>query len=145
LLALLGLGGCASGSPSHYISPQVIGRVLDAQTHQPLANVRVQRIDPHHPSQRQDITTGAEAGAMMLRQPLTYHTDEAGRFKLESITYFAVFRTVGWHSVSVSFQHKGYAPLDASYTPTNATNSPSGEPVVNAADILLQPLTRLHR
>ena len=42
-LLLVVLSGCQSGKFTHYTSPEVRGRVLAADTHQPLANATVQR------------------------------------------------------------------------------------------------------
>ena len=42
----------------------------------------------------------------------------------------------------MSYSHAGYAVLTTNYTLANATNTATGEPLVNAGDILLPPLTR---
>src|SRR5439155_18731929 len=43
LLLVGALVGCKTHSASQYVSPQVTGRVLDAESRQPLAEVKVQR------------------------------------------------------------------------------------------------------
>ncbi len=43
-LSLFALAGCQSGTFTHYTSPQISGRVLAADTHEPLAGADVARI-----------------------------------------------------------------------------------------------------
>ena len=139
LLLLAGVAGCQSGGVTHYVSPEVTGRVLAADTHQPLANVRVQRagsgqnFEPFSPPK----------GGQLLNLLGTVRTDADGRFVLDSKSVFALFRQPGWWSVPVTFSHSGYESFQTNYTGANVTgHSTEGAPVVSAGEILLQPTSK---
>lgn len=136
LLALVSLGaGCAS-SPSQYISPRVTGQVLDAQTRQPIAKVKIQRV---HNQPRMDPNT-APRGAEAIQENWYAYTDAEGRFTVDSTTTLTFLQRVTWYSVTLAFSRAGYSGFTTNYTPAEATFLPSGEPVVNAGTILLRPL-----
>jgi hypothetical protein len=138
-LVLVVSAGCQSGKFTHYTSPEVTGRVLAADTHQPLANVTVQRV-----VLAQDFEPGSPPkGGQLLIQAVTVRTDADGRFVLESKSVFALFLQPGWSSVPVVFSHSGYESFQTNYTGDNVTrHTDAGAPAVNAGDILLQPLTK---
>ncbi len=128
------LTGCHSFS--QYIFPRVEGRVLDAQTHQPLAGTRVQRL-----SHKQNLNpTEPPKGGQLLMQHNAILTGDDGTFVLDSQKAVGLFRSVFWYSVNLSFQHAGYELFMTNYTPANATNTINGTPLVEAGDILLVPL-----
>jgi hypothetical protein len=53
------------------------------------------------------------------------------------------FRGARWFSVQLCFERAGYQRFRASYSSLNlSTNAPKGEPLLDAGDILLQPLPR---
>jgi hypothetical protein len=138
-LALLGtaalLAGCQS-SPvlnSQYLSPRVTGRVLDAETSQPIRNVSIRRLAPG-----QSLTVSPPAvGDQSLERRHALRTGPDGWFDLGSERDLTLFRQAGWYSVTVAFTHKGYEAFVTNYTLANAVVSPGGEPVVNAGNILL--------
>jgi hypothetical protein len=132
------LAGCQSVEFTRNISPQISGRVLAADTHQPLAGVNVARITPENAE-----AFGPPKGGQLLTQAGGVQTDADGRFVLEGESVFALFRQSGWWSVPVSFSRSGYQPEQRNFTGTNViSDSISGAPVINAGDILLQPLGR---
>lgn len=138
-MTLLG-SGCQSGKVTHYTSPQVTGRVLAADTHQPLAGTRVRRVVPN---QVTDNVSGPVHGSQQMVQPGPAWTGADGRFVLDSQRVFALFQSPGWLSVSVAYSHSGYATFQTNYTDINVTtNTAGGAPVVNAGDVQLQPLAR---
>ena len=137
LLALL-LAGCSTHSPSQYISPRVEGRVLDSQTRRPLAEVTVRRFEPNQDSSAYASTHGGE---VMVRTPFVRSRVD-GSFVLESERELALLRRLGWYSVSLAYEHRGYERFTATYTVAKATNSVKGEPVVFTGDILLKPLAK---
>ena len=129
------LSGCQSGKVIHYTSPEITGRVLAADTHQPLVNATVQLGDAN-PFE----AFGPPKGGQLLLQTGVVRTDADGRFVLASKSVFAVFRQPGWWSVPVTFSHSGYEMFQTNYTGTNVTgHSDAGAPVVNAGDVLLKP------
>lgn len=137
LLAASLIMGCksSSNSPSRYVAPRVEGRVLDAQTRQPIGGVSVRRIDP-------DTDVGAgeiPKGALALEQSLDIRTRKDGSFVVASKRDLELFGRSSWYSVAINFKHPGYASFTTNYTPANATPTPSGEPLVKAGDILLTP------
>jgi hypothetical protein len=62
-----------------------------------------------------------------------------GTFTLDSERDLAVFRKTGWFSVTLSFRHSSYEYLTATYTPGQATNNVTNEPLIKAGDIFLRP------
>jgi len=132
--------GCQSGKVTHYTSPQVTGRVLAADTRQPLAGVRVRRATSY---QVTDDVSGPVHGGQQMREPAPVLTDAEGRFVLDSRSVFALFRRPGWSSVSVVYSHSGYESFQTNYTGITVTNrTASGAPVIHVGDVLLQPFTR---
>jgi hypothetical protein len=135
LMVAFVFAGCKSTSPSQYVSPRIEGRLLDAQTHQPVHGVNVRQPLPD----QNPAVVEAPKGATVLNQPRGVLSGKDGRFVMDSERDLALFRTFGWYSVSISFEHPAYKPLTATYTLSDATNTAAGEPVVKAGDILLTP------
>ncbi len=76
-------------------------------------------------------------------QPGPVKTGADGRFMLDSQSTFALFRSAGWWTEEVTFSHSGYESFQTNYTGTNVTSrTPAGAPVVDAGDVLLQPLVK---
>lgn len=137
LLFAAALAGCQStGSHSYYISPRVTGRVLAADTQQPLGGATVRRVDlkPYAGADTQP------KGGQLQMEPGGVRTDTDGRFVLDARRVIAVLRHGGWHSVTVSFTRAGYAGYQTNYTAAKfKERSAEGVPLVNAGDILLPP------
>ena len=133
-LVALTLAGCQTKKlPSVYIAPRVYGRVLDAQTQQPVADVRVQRVRADESYRAMETAKG---GQKLDLNP-SVRTDADGKFALASARDVALLRQIGWYSVSISFENLQYERLVKTYTLTNATLNASGEPEVNAGDVKL--------
>ncbi len=139
LLMTMALAGCQSGTFSKYISPQVAGRVLAADTRQPLDRATVRRVVPI-------MSTGEDTppkGAQILIQPGGVRTDSDGRFVLEAESAIAWFHHAGWQSVAVSFECPGYVNLQTNFTAAGfKARTLEDVPYVNAGDIMLQPKPR---
>jgi len=133
LAAALSIPGCKSHSPSHYVSPRVEGRVLAAETHQPIAGVRVRRVTPDYQAGTLEPVKGGES--LQREAPAVSAAD--GSFNLDSQKSVALFRDLAWFTVEVSFNHRDYVPFVTNYTPRMAVTLPSGEPVIHAGDVLL--------
>jgi hypothetical protein len=137
LLFAVALAGCQSGRYSYYTSPRVTGRVIAADTGQPLDRATVQRVVP-------PPYAGADTppkGGQLMMQPGGVRTDADGRFVLDGERVVALFHQGGWTSVAVSFTHAGYTGFQTNYTTTEPRERwPDGVPWVNAGDIVLQPL-----
>jgi len=133
VVAALAATGCKSHSPSHYVSPRVIGRVLDEQSRQPIAGVCVRRVVPNYNSGTLETVKGDEA--LQRRGPAV--SDTNGRFALDSQKSVALFGDSAWFSIEVSFAHPAYTPVVTNYTPRMATNSPGSEPIIFAGDIFM--------
>jgi hypothetical protein len=138
LTILLGVAGCQSRSPSHYVSPRVMGRVVDRQTGLPLKGVEVRRVVPDYNAGTMEQQRGGES----LQQLQGLHTAADGTFDLGSQKSVALFRDIGWFSVELSFKHSGYATFVTNYTRSKAVASASGEPVIQAGDISLSPRSK---
>ena len=139
LSAALLFAGCQS-SPvlnSQFISPRVTGCVLDAVTSHPIRNVSIRRLAPGQSLTANPPTAGDQSLASMR----VLRTDREGRFDLDSERDLTLFRQAGWYSVTVAFTRTGYERFITNYTLADAAIAPSGEPVVNAGNILLQPVS----
>jgi hypothetical protein len=136
LLVAVALIGCKSTSVSSYISPRVIGRVLAADTRQPIANATVRRINPTANQNYGDPVKGGQR----LESTGGVRTDQQGRFLLDAERDLTFLQQQIWFSVMVAFQHEGYQTLRTNFTAASVgTNAPDGAPLVNAGDILLHP------
>ena len=139
LLFAATLTGCQWSQHSYYTSPQVTGRVLAADTQQPLDGATVRRVLPQ-PCAGTD--TPPKAGQLQMI-PGGVRTDVDGRFMLGAERVIAVFRRGNWHSVTVSFEHAGYTGLQTNYTAARHRElSPEGVPLVDTGDILLSPKSK---
>jgi hypothetical protein len=139
MLAAIALVGCKSVLVSTYISPRVTGRVLAADSRQPLDGVKVKRVNPYANPDSGDLARGGQRMETMAGA----RTDPEGRFVLDAERDLTLLKQQVWYSVIVSFQRDGYVTLRTNFTAANtATNAPDGAPVVNAGEILLHPLPR---
>ena len=134
LAAAVLAAGCKGLTSAQYVSPRIEGRVLDSESHQPIKDVHVRRVGSGNSSGASDTPKGATR----LEAAPAIRTDEEGRFVLDSQKDIAVFGSVGWYSIAISFKHPAYEGLTETYTLDNATNNASGEPEVKAGDILLR-------
>jgi hypothetical protein len=136
LLAAAALAGCQS--TSSYISPRVTGRVLAADTHQPLAHVRIRRVNP---ATSQNFDDPAKGGQRM-ESAGGVRTDQEGRFVFDAERDLTLLSQQLWVSVTLAFQREGYLTLRTNFSyPHVTTNAPDGAPVVNAGEIFLRPAT----
>jgi hypothetical protein len=135
LSGLLIAAGCKSFGPSEWVTPQVTGRVLAADTRQPLAGVQVSRVLPG-----QGAPATPPNGAQLLQQSRPEITGSDGRFAVPGQAYATLFRHASWWSVRLAFQAPGYALYQTNFTTANVTNSAAtGAPKINAGDVYLQP------
>jgi hypothetical protein len=134
-LITLMLAGCESMSLSPYVSPRVTGRVVAADTHQPLADVKVITGKP------EDVRGNVPPkGGQVMQRTSPAETDSDGRFVLESERVLSPFGGSGWFSVTLTFERAGYERFLTNYSRLNLrTNTWNGEPVLDAGDIALQP------
>jgi hypothetical protein len=135
-LATLALSGCKSRPLSTCVSPRVTGRVLAADTRQPLADVKVVRLQQTD----EPRTTVPPKGGAALDAPVVVRTDRDGWFVLDSERVLAPFWKGGWFSVDLRFEHAGYERFQTNYSYLNlGTNSWHGQWALTAGDILLRP------
>ncbi len=138
-VALCAALGCKSRSPTHYDSPRVTGRVLDARTHQPVANVRIEWVRPYDGAGSMEQIKG---GQILTRlQPIRSHAD--GSFELAAQKSLSLWSQFAWFSVKISFAYSGYDQFTTNYTPADAIILPSGESVIHTGDVLLEPKANL--
>jgi len=138
-LAAVALVGCESLPFSPFISPRVTGRVLAADTGQPLAGVTVKS------GAQRDDSRGVipPKGGELLIAKAPVRTDREGRFTLDTQRALTPFHGAGWFSVQLSFQRAGYERFRTNYSSLNlSTNSPHGKPRLNAGEILLHPASK---
>lgn len=133
-LLILGLAvaatGCKHRSWAPYVAPRVSGRVVDAETAQPIGQVKIYR------NQTRPDPTAKPAERMLEPDPARSNAE--GRFEMASEKTFSPFRG-GWSSVSLRFMHPDYVPFTTNFSLALSTNLPSGEPWVNTGDIPLAP------
>src|SRR5262245_16829174 len=99
LLAGLFVPGCQS-SPSHFVSPRVIGRVVDGKTHQPIAEVAVKRVVPDYEAGTLEQVKGGE----ILQRTMPARSKADGTFDLDSQKSVALFRDIAWFTVEISYK-----------------------------------------
>ena len=128
------LVGCKSHPLGPYVSPRVTGQVLDADTHQPLAGVRVIRGSAH--VSRESPPKGAE---FLIRKPPA-QTDASGRFELSSERVLSIVRGAGWDVIPLRFERAGYLHVTTNCPTTTLTNMVEGEPVLDVGRVFLQPV-----
>ena len=138
LLAVIFLTGCGSMRFGNYTAPEVRGRVLAADTRQPLAGVAVSRVSPE-----QSRNAISEKGVQSLKQAWTVKTGGDGSFIYPSQSYFMVFQSGGGWSLSLSLQASGYVALQTNLLPEKVSGTlPDGKPLVDLGDVLLEPAVR---
>ena len=133
VLALL-LAGCASRPWGPYASPRVAGLVVAADTGKPIARVEVSRR-----AYESDGSLQPPKGGELLMRPAPALTGPDGRFVLASERVLTIFRGAGWNQVQLTFSRAGYLRLQTNFSLTIATNSPSGEPLVDIGQVALVP------
>lgn len=138
LISVAALLGCKSHSPSQYVSPRVEGRVLDAQSRQPIQGVLLRRVV----SDGSDRSLDPQKGGEIMMRPAPIRTAGDGTFVVESKRDLVLFRSIGWYSITLAFEQNGYRRLTTNYTMLVATNTAKGEPLVKAGDLLLMPLSK---
>jgi hypothetical protein len=134
-LTALVLAGCKSHSLSPWVSPRVTGRVLAADTGQPLADVKVINAGK---SENVNHTVPPKGGQVLMSKPAA-RTDRDGKFVLEAERVLTPFSGSGWFSMELFFERAGYERFHTNYSYLNLkTNSWKGEPALDAGEILLQ-------
>jgi hypothetical protein len=138
-LAALALAGCQAMPFSRLLSPRVTGRVLAADTGAPLAGVTV--TGGKHAEGFKGVVP--PKGAELLTAKAPVRTGPDGRFALETERVLTPFRGAGWFSVQLAFERAGYERFRTNYPSISlSTNSPNGEPLLDAGNILLHPAPR---
>jgi len=132
VLLLLPLASAGCHAPSQYISPRIMGRVVDEATQQPLRGVRVQRS-----SNAPAPSEPPKGGEKLLLTPPTV-TDEDGTFTVASRRDLSFLRELPLYPVPLTFTHPGYERLTKTFLPEKATNTASGEPLLPIGDIPLK-------
>jgi hypothetical protein len=138
-LAVLALGGCKSRPLSPYVSPRMTGRVVAADTGQPLADVKIITSGRNEEFNR---TAPPKGGQVLMSKPAV-RTDQDGRFVLESERVLTPFRGSGWFSVQFFIDQTGYERFLTNYSYLNLrTNTWKGKPGLDTGDIRLQPAAK---
>jgi hypothetical protein len=139
LLAALAVAGCESAHWGPYVSPRVVGRVVTADTQQPVAGVEVRRGPPPARPKAGQEPKGAEL--LMRKEPAL--TDRDGRFELDSERILALISWGGWSTVRLTFDKPGFERLQTNFTIVNlVTNAPGDEPLINTGDVPLRHVKR---
>jgi hypothetical protein len=134
LPGLLLAAGCTSFGPSECVTPAVTGRVLAADTRQPLAGVQVSRVVPG-----QNPGTPVK-GAQLQQQGRPETTAEDGCFILPGQSYVTLFRHSSWWSMRLAFQAPGCVSFQTNYSATSFTNqTAAGASIINIGNVLLKP------
>ncbi len=137
VILAVALCGCKGLRLGPYTSPAVTGRVVAADSRQPLAGVDIERDGSFR---SRDIGSPPK-GAEFLLQNYTTQTDRDGKFFLRSERALTIFRPSGWASLQLSFHRAGYERFETNYSILTATtNSPRGEPILETGDIALRPV-----
>lgn len=135
---LMATAGCASVRWTRCVEPQVNGRVLAADTQRPIVGASVRRSGSEHFQ-----PFGPPKGGQLMQESRGVVTDADGRFKLSGEYVVGVFWKPTRWSVPLVVEAPGYRSLETNYAgaPT-PDSSAAAEPVVDAGDLLLQPVAR---
>ena len=128
--------GCKSYSPTHYVSPRVEGRVVDARTREPIKGVEVRHVTAEDRSRSLEPAKGGE---VMKDSAEVVHTDAEGSFVLISEKDINLIPRSSWFTASIAFRHAYYQNFTTNFTIADATNTATGEPLIRAGDIHLEP------
>lgn len=127
--------GCKTGSLSSCVSPCVAGRVVAADTGQPLPGAKIHRVTPN-----ENVDEPPRGAQLMAPSTPVVVADENGKFVLDAEMALTPIIHRDFYSVTISFQHPGYLPLQTNFTTLNVNGrTPEGAPKVNAGDIRLKP------
>lgn len=136
MLVLAGLfTGCGSVGVFHAVTPAVSGRVLAADSRQPLAGVQIIRVLPGQGVAGSQPAKGAER----LQSGRPIYTDAAGNFILSGKTALIWWRPSGAGAVRLAFLAPGYVTGQTNLIPPKTGVSPSA-PNISAGDIWLKPV-----
>jgi hypothetical protein len=125
--------GCKTASFTPYVAPRVTGAVVQADTGAPLQGAIVSRATG-------DLTHGGleqPKGGQMLEQPAMVTTDRHGEFTLKSVRSLSVFPRATWFSSGIVVERAGFERQVLTFSLTDATNTPAGEPLIEAGKITL--------
>jgi hypothetical protein len=138
-LAALALLGCQSDPFSLTVSPRVTGRVLAADTQQPIADVKIRNLNNTDGGNN----TMPPKGGQLLQAEAPIRTDQDGMFVMEVERVLAPFRKGGWFSMQLCFEHPGYDRFITNYSYLNlGTNTINGKPGLTAGSIFLRPAAK---
>lgn len=139
VLGLLGLTACKGVKLGPYTSPVVTGRVVNAETQQPIENARVWRDLDREPQAGLDAAKGGE----LLKEKPPVVTGPDGAFRFPSQRALTLFHTASWNWAQISIEASGFQRLHTNFTIlAPSTNLPSGEPWLDAGDIKLKPSSK---
>ncbi len=131
------VAGCSSTSGMHdaYVFPKVEGRVVNADTKEPIKGVIVLR---KQWSGTADLDEYVSAGEIQMQDKRIY-TNDKGEFVVPSKQSMTVGGDQSWFSVTLKFMHADYHMFSTNYV--NHSGAPTGnEPVVQGGDIQLFPM-----
>lgn len=136
LVVAVGLAGCNSVGFFDSATPRLTGRVLDAQTGQPLGGVKIVRLTPG-----QSADAGSPAyGAQLMLQGRPDFSAADGTFAVAGTKYVTFIKPSGQWSVNLMFRAGHYDTLVTNFTAADdAVRSATNSRVMNVGDVLLQP------
>lgn len=129
------LTGCQSFVAQGYVSPRVTGRVLDAATLAPLAQVSIRRMN--NGEERGSYSNLPQHGGELIMARDIVRTRSDGRFTLAAEEI--ALGVVSPMTVRLELQCARYHTLVTNFPASLVTSpAPKGPPVLNAGDILMQ-------
>ncbi len=138
LAALLSTPGCENFAPPHqaWTEARVEGRVVDAETGQPVHDATVSRVRGQEIGDAYAVEKGAKA---MQKRPAVTTTAMDGSFILEAErTAYLFMESYPSFAVTLKVQHRGYDTLQQLFT--NVVFGPRGQaPVVPVGDLKIFP------
>jgi len=135
LLVCASIPACKSHPLGPYVSPRVKGEVVAADNGRQLAGVRVSR-----GRQRFNAIGGYPKGGELLMAKAPAQTGPEGHFALPSERVLSVVRGSGWNEVNLTFEKAGYYRLQTNFPSRLATNSETGEPILDLGTVRLKPI-----
>jgi hypothetical protein len=144
LLAGLVVSGCEYLAPPHqdWTEARVVGRVVDGDTHQPVAGAHVTRARTAEPGGA-EFRNDDKGGPRMADRPVVATSDREGNFTLQAVkNAYLLLDSFPDYAVTLRIQTPGYQTFQTLFTNvTYVGGDKKTVPIIETGEILLRKAT----
>ena len=144
LIAGLVVSGCEYLAPPHqdWTEARVVGRVVDGDTHQPVAGAHITRARTAEPG-GSGFGNDDKGGPQMANRPVVATSDREGNFTLEAVkNAYLLLDSFPDYAVTLRIQTPGYQTFQTLFTNvTYVGGDKKTVPIIETGDILLRKAT----